>query len=155
LELAFQRVEGVEHTAVGYTQGKEPEPNYEQLCAGATGHTEAVMVYFNPEIVGYEHLVRVFLDRIDPTTVDGQGRDYGRQYRTGIYTHSKEQEEIARKLLTEASPKYTRPIATELRPAMPFWPAEAYHQHYLEKGGRFGTPQSAEKGCRDEIRCYG
>lgn len=113
------------------------------------------MVYYDPLKVSYKELVKVFLDRIDPTTVNGQGKDYGRQYRTGIYTHSKEQEEIARQLLTEAQAKYSRPIATELRPAMPFWPAEAYHQHYLEKGGRFGSPQSAEKGCQDEIRCYG
>ncbi|KAL3906357.1 MAG: hypothetical protein SGARI_004040 [Bacillariaceae sp.] len=155
MELAFQRIPGVEYTAVGYTQGKESSPNYEQVCAGATGHTEAVMVYYDPDVVGYKRLVEVFLDRIDPTTVNGQGKDYGRQYRTGIYVHSKEQEEIARQLLTEAKDKYTRPIATELCPAMPFWPAEAYHQHYLERGGRFGNPQSAEKGCQDEIQCYG
>ena len=90
LELAFQRVQGVKYTAVGYTQGREAEPNYEQVCAGATGHTEAVLVYYDPAVVSYKELVQVFLDRIDPTTVNGQGKDYGRQYRTGIYAHSLE-----------------------------------------------------------------
>jgi peptide-methionine (S)-S-oxide reductase len=155
LELALQRLEGVEYTAVGYTQGNEQYPNYEQVCAGSTGHTEAVIVYYNPQMVSYKELVQAFLNRIDPTTVNGQGRDYGKQYRTGIYTHTPEQQETARIMLQEEQPKYKRPIATELRNATPFWPAELYHQQYLEKGGRFGTPQSAEKGCQDEIRCYG
>jgi peptide-methionine (S)-S-oxide reductase len=155
MELALQRVDGVAYTAVGYTQSAEAYPNYEQVCAGNTGHTEAVVVYYDPKVVSYEQLCRVFLDRIDPTTPNGQGRDYGRQYRTGIYPHSKEQEDVARAMLQEEQTKYKRPIATECRTAMPFWPAEAYHQQYLEKGGRFGSPQSAEKGCQDEIRCYG
>ncbi|KAG7369605.1 peptide methionine sulfoxide reductase [Nitzschia inconspicua] len=133
LELAFQRVEGVEYTAVGYTQGREACPNYEQVSAGNTGHTEAVVVYFDPNVISYSQLCRIFLDRINPTTQNGQGRDYGWQYRTGIYTHSPEQDDIARSLLQQEQSKYDkRPIATECRTAMPFWPAEAYHQQYLE-----------------------
>ena len=155
LELAFQRVEGVEFTTVGYTQGKEEYPNYDQVCAGNTGHTEAVMVYYDPEVVSYEKLLDVFFDRVDPTTKNGQGRDYGKQYRTGVYFHSVEQQEIARKRFEQVIEEQTRTVHTECLPALPFWPAEAYHQQYLEKGGRFGMPQSAEKGATDEIRCYG
>ena len=86
---------------------------------------------------------------------NGQGRDYGKQYRTGVYFHSAEQEKIARERFEEVKGNYKRPIATELMEAMPFWPAEKYHQQYLEKGGRFGQPQSAEKGSTETIKCYG
>jgi len=160
LELAFQRVPGVIYTAVGYSQGPETCPTYEQVCAGNTGHTEAVCVYFDPKECSYEQLLDIFFDRVDPTTVNGQGRDFGRQYRTGVYYHTEQQEELARLRFEEEKSKYKtgnyqRPIATECKPAAPFWPAEEYHQQYLSKGGRFGSPQSAEKGCTDEIRCYG
>ena len=161
LELALQRCEGVEHTLVGYTQGREVRPNYEQVSAGNTGHCEAVMVYFDPTKTSYESILRtVFLSRVDITTVDGQGRDFGKQYRTGIYFHTPEQQRIAERLLQEeisSNPKYatTKSVATEVKPSKAFWPAEGYHQKYLERGGRFGMPQSAEKGNNDEIRCYG
>lgn len=158
LELAFQRVVGVEYTVVGYTQGRETCPNYEQVGAGNTGHTEAVCVYFDPSVASYQQIVDIFLNRIDPTTVNGQGRDFGRQYRTGIYYHSESQKILAHAALgkEQSKSKYQqRAIATECRAAMPFWPAEDCHQQYLAKGGRFGTPQSADKNCSDEIRCYG
>jgi len=156
IELALQRVEGVEYTCVGYTQGKEERPNYEQVCAGNTGHTEAVCVYYDPQMVSYETLCDVFLDRIDPTTVNGQGRDFGKQYRTGIYYHSESQKTLAHAALGKVQASlHHQTVATECRPAMAFWPAEDYHQRYLEKGGRFGSPQSAAKNCTDEIRCYG
>ena len=175
LELALQRCEGIEHTLVGYTQGGDSEvrPNYEQVSAGNTGHCEAVMVYFDPSKISYDEILKTaFLSRVDVTTVDGQGRDCGRQYRTGIYFHTSEQEKTARRLLEEevaTNPRYAgiagvvaptyvgkaALVATEVEPAKAFWPAEGYHQRYLEKGGRFGQPQSAEKGNTDEIRCYG
>jgi peptide-methionine (S)-S-oxide reductase len=158
LELALQRCEGIDHTLVGYTQGLDSElrPNYEQVAAGNTGHCEAVMVYFDPTQISYETILRtIFLDRIDVTTVDGQGKDFGRQYRTGIYFHTPKQEETARRLLQEEVARTNKPVATEVEPARAFWPAEEYHQKFLEKGGRLGMPQSAEKGNTDEIRCYG
>jgi peptide-methionine (S)-S-oxide reductase len=133
LELAFQRVPGVAYTAVGYTQGREEKPTYEQVCAGATGHTEAVIVYFDPKEVEYGQLLETFFGRVDPTVKDGQGSDRGRQYRTGVYFHTPEQEEIARARFESEKVKYRRPIATEFKAAMPFWPAEKYHQQYLEK----------------------
>mmetsp|Transcript_9844 Transcript_9844/g.18526 ORF Transcript_9844/g.18526 Transcript_9844/m.18526 type:complete len:287 (-) Transcript_9844:223-1083(-) len=156
LELAYQRVPGVEYTAVGYTQGGEQEPTYGEVCAGATGHTEAVIVLYDPKECSYETLLDTFLGRVDPLTVNGQGNDRGRQYRTGVYYHSKEQEEIAKARFELEQKKYTTTkIASECLQAMPFWPAEKYHQQYLEKGGRFNSPQSAAKGCNDTIRCYG
>ncbi|GAX25009.1 peptide-methionine (S)-S-oxide reductase [Fistulifera solaris] len=155
LELAYQRVPGVQYTAVGYAQGPEEFPTYNQVCAGATGHTEAVMVYYDPKECDYSKLLDTFFDRIDPTTVNGQGRDFGKQYRTGIYFHTPEQEAIARARFEEEAKKYKKPMATELKAATPFWPAEKYHQQYLEKGGRFGMPQDASKGATETIRCYG
>ena len=123
----------------------------------ATGHTEAVIVLYDPAECSYEQLLDVFFDRVDPLTVNGQGSDRGKQYRTGVYYHSAEQEAIARARFARENKKYStnRPIATECNPAMTFWPAEEYHQQYLSKGGRFNQPQSADKGCSDEIRCYG
>jgi len=155
LELAYQRVPGVQYTAVGYTQGPETEPNYDAVCAGATKHTEAVIALYDPKECSYETLLDTFFDRVDPLTVNGQGSDRGTQYRTGVYYHSAEQEEIARARFAAEQKKYKRSIATECARALPFWPAEKYHQQYLEKGGRFNSPQSAEKSCEDTIRCYG
>lgn len=133
LELAYQRVPGVVYTAVGYTQGPEEGPNYEQVCSGTTGHTEAVVVYYDPEECSYENLLDVYFGRVDPTTVNGQGNDFGKQYRTGVYYHTPEQEAAAKARFEEEAKKYRRPIASELKSAQPFWPAEKYHQQYLEK----------------------
>mmetsp|Transcript_3430 Transcript_3430/g.5020 ORF Transcript_3430/g.5020 Transcript_3430/m.5020 type:complete len:266 (-) Transcript_3430:195-992(-) len=156
VELAFQRVAGVEYTAVGYTQGEELEPTYGLVCSGATGHTEGLIVYYDPAVCKYESLLDTFFTFVDPTTVNGQGNDRGTQYRTGVYYHTPEQEEIAKaRFAAEQEKLGSRKIASECKPGMPFWPAEKYHQQYLEKGGRFGSPQSAEKGSTDPIRCYG
>lgn len=155
IELALQRVQGVEYTAVGYTQGPEKFPSYNNVCAGATGHTEGLVVYYNPEECSYESLLDAFFGFVNPTTVKGQGNDFGEQYRTGVYYHTPEQEAIARQRFQQEQTKYTRPIATELKPGKPFWPAEKYHQQYLEKGGGYGAPQDASKGATDKIRCYG
>jgi peptide-methionine (S)-S-oxide reductase len=133
LELAYQRVPGVVYTAVGYSQGSETSPTYEQVCSGNTGHTEAVIVYYDPSECDYETLLDTFFGRVDPTTVNGQGNDYGRQYRTGIYYHSPDQEKVLRIRFEQEAKKHRRPMATELKPAAPFWPAEKYHQQYLEK----------------------
>lgn len=155
LELAYQRVPGVVYTATGYTQGPEVEPTYGEVCSGATGHTEAICVYYDEKECSYDDLLNTFFDRIDPTTVNGQGRDFGPQYRTGVYTHTPEQMEAAKARFDEVKGQYKRKIATELKPATVFWPAEKYHQQYLEKGGRSAQPQSAEKGSTETIRCYG
>lgn len=147
------RVPGVEYTAVGYSQGpaETKYPNYSQVCSGSSGHTEAVMVYYDPAVTSYEKLLDTFFVRVNPTTVNGQGNDRGTQYRTGVYTHSPEQAAAAKARFELEAVKYgKKPIATENLPATAFWPAEKYHQQYLEKGG-----QNAEKESTETIRCYG
>lgn len=155
LELAYQRVPGVVATAVGYCQGQVEQPTYGAVCSGSTGHTEAVQVYYDPKECPYENLLDTFFDRVNPTTVNGQGNDFGTQYRTGVYVHSEEQMKLAKSRFEAEAPKFSKKIASELENVEVFWPAEDYHQQYLEKGGRMGMGQSAEKGCKDTIRCYG
>jgi peptide-methionine (S)-S-oxide reductase len=157
IELLYQRIVGVEYTVTGYVQGYESFPTYAQVCSGSTNYTEGVIVYYDPTIVSYEYLVDAFFRHVDPTIVNGQGNDYGKHYRTGIYYHSIEQLHIAQKRLTQETEKYQnkKPIATELQPVQFFWPAEKFHQQYLQKGGRFGQPQDASKGSTIPIRCYG
>jgi peptide-methionine (S)-S-oxide reductase len=155
VELAYQRVPGVYKTEVGYTHGQMHMPSYEAVCSGATGHSEVVRVQYNPAEVSYETLLGVFWDRHDPTTLNRQGGDVGTQYRSGIYTYTPEQERIAKESLENHQKSLNRKIVTEILPAKKFYRAENYHQQYLAKGGRMGFKQSAEKGCKDPIRCYG
>jgi len=150
VQLAFQRVPGVASTMVGYTAGNTQHPTYNDVCSGRTGHTEAVQMLFNPAVVSYKELLKVLFDRMDPTTLNRQGNDRGTQYRSGIYYHSEEQKEIALNFIKEMQPKYEDRIVVEVKKAEKFWPAEDYHQKYLEKGG-----QGAKKGCLDPIKCYG
>jgi len=150
VQLAFQRVPGVASSMVGYTAGNTQHPTYNDVCSGRTGHTEAVQMLFNPAVVSYKELLKVLFDRMDPTTLNRQGNDRGTQYRSGIYYHSEEQKEIALNFIKEMQPKYADRIVVEVKKAEKFWPAEDYHQKYLEKGG-----QGAKKGCLDPIKCYG
>eukprot|EP00543_Licmophora_paradoxa_P008680 CAMPEP_0202453002 /NCGR_PEP_ID=MMETSP1360-20130828/11088_1 /ASSEMBLY_ACC=CAM_ASM_000848 /TAXON_ID=515479 /ORGANISM="Licmophora paradoxa, Strain CCMP2313" /LENGTH=356 /DNA_ID=CAMNT_0049071989 /DNA_START=846 /DNA_END=1916 /DNA_ORIENTATION=- len=150
-ELHFQRIPGVVATCVGYTQGDIPKPNYEQVCTGQTGHTEGIQLLFQPQQCTYQSLVRKLMSTIpDPTLLNQVGNDRGTQYRHGIYFHSEEQKEAAKQILGEYEGRVDGSIATELLPAKVFWPAENYHQRYLEKGG-----QSAEKDASEKVRCYG
>lgn len=150
VQLAFQRVPGVMHTMVGYTAGAKEHPTYEQVCSGSTGHTEAVQLIFNPQAVSYKELLMVLFDRMDPTTLNRQGNDSGTQYRSGIYYHTDAQKGLAEEFIKEVQPKYANKIVVEVKKAAKFWPAEDYHQRYLEKGH-----QKANKGCLDPIKCYG
>jgi len=150
VQLAFQRVPGVVSSMVGYTAGQKLHPTYQDVCDGDSGHTEAVQMLFNPELVSYKELLTVLFDRMDPTTLNRQGNDRGTQYRSGIYYHSEEQKDIAVKFIKEIQPKYQDKIVVEVKQAEKFWPAENYHQKYLEKGG-----QQSGKGCLDPIKCYG
>ncbi len=137
VEEEFRRVKGVQRTAVGYTGGFVPDPNYFDVCTGTTGHAEAVEVQFDPEQVGYEELLDVFWNAHDPTNFDRQGPDVGSQYRSAIFFHSVEQEVVARasKKRLEQSCRFTRPIVTEIVPATRFYRAEEYHQSYFAKHG--------------------
>jgi peptide-methionine (S)-S-oxide reductase len=137
IEAAFRRVPGVLDAAVGYSGGRTQNPSYQDVCTDTTGHAEVVQVTFDPEKLSYDQLLDVFWTIHDPTQVNRQGPDYGKQYRTAIFFHSPEQEAAAKesKQALEASGKLRRPVATEITPAAPFWRAEEYHQRYLEKRG--------------------
>jgi peptide-methionine (S)-S-oxide reductase len=135
VEAAFRRVPGVTEVTVGYTGGQTEAPSYEQVCTGRTGHAEAVRVAYDPERVSYDELLAVFWDIHDPTQHNRQGPDVGTQYRSAIFYHDAEQEAAARASRERAQAGFSRPIATEITPASAFYPAEAYHQRYLEKRG--------------------
>ncbi|KAK8490784.1 hypothetical protein V6N13_029113 [Hibiscus sabdariffa] len=155
VELAFQRVPGVTKTEVGYTQGLMNNPNYEDVCSGTTNHNEVVRLQYDPKDCTFHTLLDVFWARHDPTTLNRQGNDVGTQYRSGIYYYTPEQETAARESMEKHQKLLTRKVFTEILPAKKFYKAEKYHQQYLSKGGRFGFKQSADKGCKDPIRCYG
>ena len=137
VEAAFRQVPGVLDAAVGYSGGGLPDPTYEDVCTGRTGHAESVQVEFDPARVSYDQLLDVFWENHDPTTPNRQGPDVGTQYRSAIFFHNPEQEKSAResKSRLEASGRYRRPVVTEIAPASQFWRAEDYHQRYLEKRG--------------------
>lgn len=154
-ELKFQRVPGVIATETGYTNGKVANPTYDEVCTGQTGASEVVQVVYDTAAVTFEELLDVFWKEHDPTTLNRQGGDRGTQYRSGIYCHSPEQVEAAKKSLKAAQARFSDPIVTEIVPIDKYSAAEPYHQKYLARGGRFGKPQSAAKNCTDPVRCYG
>lgn len=137
VEAAFRQVPGVVDAAVGYSGGGFPNPAYEDVCTGRTGHAESVQVEFDPARVSYDQLLDVFWENHDPTTLNRQGPDVGTQYRSAIFFHNREQEKAAAesKSRLEASGRYRRPVVTEIAAAQQFWRAEDYHQRYLEKRG--------------------
>ena len=139
-ERIFWKIPGVVSTAVGYMGGHAEEPMYEDVCDGGTGHTETVMVAYDPSRVSERELLKAFWENHDPTTANRQGNDVGTQYRSAIYWTTPEQERAAREtsaLFQEALDDAGRgAITTEMRSADdagPFWPAELYHQQYLSK----------------------
>jgi peptide-methionine (S)-S-oxide reductase len=136
VEAAFREIEGVVRTTVGYTGGHTANPTYEQVSSHATGHAEAVEVWFDPATVTYERLLETFWGIHDPTTRDRQGWDIGNQYRSAIFFHDAGQEEHAIASRDAAQQSLTKPIVTEISPAAEFYAAEEYHQRYFEKSGR-------------------
>jgi peptide-methionine (S)-S-oxide reductase len=137
VESAFRQVKGVTDVAVGYSGGAMENPTYEDVCTDRTGHAEVVQLDFDPAEVAYEELVRVFFDIHDPTTLNRQGPDFGKQYRSAIFFHDAQQEAAARKIRDELdrAGKFPRKIVTQIAPAGPFYRAEEYHQRYFEKHG--------------------
>ena len=137
VEAAFRRIPGVLGTRVGYIGGKTENPTYQQVCTDTTGHAEAVEVEFDPATTPYTSLLNVFWENHNPTQVNRQGPDVGAQYRSAIFFHSPEQEAEARasKEALDKSGKYKAKIATQIVPEATFYPAEEYHQQYLEKRG--------------------
>jgi peptide-methionine (S)-S-oxide reductase len=137
VESFFRQVPGVADAIAGYAGGSVPNPTYKQVCTDRTGHAEVVEVTFDPAKVSYGQLVDVFFMNHDPTQLNRQGPDFGTQYRSTIFVHSPEQENIARekKNALSKSGRFKRPIVTTIEPAPPFWRAEEYHQRYFEKNG--------------------
>jgi peptide-methionine (S)-S-oxide reductase len=137
VEERFRQVPGVLETAVGYMGGSIDHPSYEQVCSGTTDHAEVVHVAFDPEIVSYETLLKLFWENHNPTTPNQQGPDFGTQYRSVIFTHTEAQKEAAQasKATLEASGVWKKPIVTEIVPAQEFNRAEDYHQKYFLKNG--------------------
>jgi peptide-methionine (S)-S-oxide reductase len=143
-ERRFWQTDGVISTAVGYTAGLTPNPTYEEVCSGRTGHTEAVLVVFDPDQVTYQTLLKVFWESHDPTQGMRQGNDVGTQYRSGIFTLNDDQQALAERSRAQyqqalSAAGYGR-ITTEIAPLGPFYYAESYHQQYLAKvpGGYCG-----------------
>ncbi len=137
VEETFLRTKGVTKTRVGYTGGTTKDPTYWDVASGHTRHAEAAEVMFDPSIISYEELLKIFWDNHDPTQKNRQGPDVGDEYRSAIFYHSEGQRTTAEasKAAMEKSGRYTRPIVTEIVPAMEFYPAEEVHQQYLRKRG--------------------
>lgn len=135
LEAIFKDLRGVEKVVPGYAGGDLPGPTYEQVCAGGTGHAEAVQITFDPRLISFRDLLTIFFTIHDPTTPNRQGADVGTQYRSAIFHHTPEQEVMAREVIgeLEAAGDWGAPIATELAPLTAFYPAEDYHRDYYER----------------------
>ena len=138
VQAKFKRIPGVLSTLAGYEGGTLPNPTYEDVCSNTTGHAEVVQVEFDPKKVSYQELLTAFWLMHDPTTMHRQGPDIGSQYRSVIFYHSQIQKDLASSMKQdlERSGKFKKPIVTEIFPAAIFYPAEEYHQNYLEKHGR-------------------
>lgn len=135
LEAAFQQLRGVEKVVSGYEGGKRPNPSYEQVCSGATGHAEVVQITYDPSVITFRDLLGVLFTIHDPTTVNRQGGDVGTQYRSVVFYHSPEQEKEVRDVVAELERNHVweDPIVTEIAPHTVFYPAEGYHQDYFNR----------------------
>jgi len=135
VEAAFRRIDGVTDAVVGYAGGQTENPTYREVCAGDTGHAEVVEIEYDPERLSFEDLLDAFWQMHDPTQLNRQGPDVGDQYRSAIFCHTPEQEQLATesKRRLEESGLFVRPIVTVIDKAPTFWRAEEYHQRYLEK----------------------
>ena len=135
LEAVFQDLKGVEKVESGYAGGTLPNPSYEQVCTGTTGHAEVVQITFDPQVISFRELLEVFFTIHDPTTLNRQGPDVGTQYRSAIFYHNEAQKAIAEEVIRElnAAGIWDAPIVTEVVPLRAFYRAEAYHQEYFKR----------------------
>jgi len=132
-EAVFQQLKGVHSVVSGYSGGSAADPTYEQVCSGRTGHTEVVQVTYDPSVISYDELLKVFWQTHDPTTLNRQGHDVGTQYRSAVFYHNDAQRRTAEayKQQLDASGTFGAPIVTEITPLTNFYPAENYHQDYF------------------------
>lgn len=138
IEAVYKRVDGVHAVTSGYAGGETPDPSYEQICTGRTGHAEVVQVEFDPSLVSYGQILDTFWKAHDPTTLNRQGADVGPQYRSIILYHDEKQKEEAHASRDRAQADFADPIVTEIVPLDTFYPAEQYHQDYFEKNPHAG-----------------
>ena len=132
-ERILWKLDGVHVTSVGYAGGTATSPDYRSVCSGTTGHAEVVHVVFDPSVISFEGILKVFFENHDPTQGNRQGDDRGTQYRSTIYTYSDTQMATAKEAVARYEEAYGRPVTTELREAPKYYPAEDYHQQYLAK----------------------
>jgi peptide-methionine (S)-S-oxide reductase len=144
LEAVYDQLRGVEDVVSGYSGGRRPNPTYEQVCTGATGHAEVVQVTFDPQVVSFRDILGVFFAIHDPTTLNRQGADVGTQYRSAIFFHSPEQKAVAEQVIGElsASGLWPHPVVTQVEPLEAFYPAEDYHQVYFARNPNQGYCQA-------------
>ena len=137
VEEIFRKTKGVKSTQVGYSDGVTKNPTYEDVCTDSTGHAEAVEVDYNPQEVSYEELLKIFWNNHNPTTLNRQGPDVGKQYRSAVFFHTPEQKKAAIEMKEKLNPiareKFQSDIVTEIKPASDFYRAEEYHQQYFAK----------------------
>lgn len=134
-QYIFQNEKGVVKTTVGYIGGNVENPTYDMVCSGTTGHVEAIEIEYNPKLVSYEKLVRLFFETHNPTQTNGQGPDIGSQYMSKIFYFNESQKKVAEKLIKKLEEKGMQ-IATKIEKAKPFYKAEEYHQNYYQKIGK-------------------
>ncbi|MBA3805934.1 MAG: peptide-methionine (S)-S-oxide reductase MsrA [Acidobacteria bacterium] len=136
-EAVFDDLKGVESVESGYSGGARPNPTYEQVCSGATGHAEVIQITFDPRVTAFKQILEVFFTVHDPTTLNRQGADVGTQYRSVIFYHDEEQKRVAEQLIREldAAKVWNSPIVTEIAPFEAFYVAEDYHQEYFRLNG--------------------
>ena len=137
VEEIFRKTSGVKSTQVGYSDGVTKNPTYEDVCTDSTGHAEAVEVDYDPQEVSYEELLKIFWNNHNPTTLNRQGPDVGKQYRSAVFFHTPEQKKVAMEMKEKLNPiareKFQSDIVTEIKPASDFYRAEEYHQQYFAK----------------------
>ena len=143
LEAVYDQLKGVEKVDSGYTGGRRPNPTYEQVCTGVTGHAEAVQITYDPQKISYGDLLDIFFTIHDPTTLNRQGADIGTQYRSAIYYHNDEQKRIAEQKIAELTEQniWDNPIVTEIAPLTEYYMAEEYHRDYYERNPAAGYCQ--------------
>ena len=137
LEAVYDQLKGVAHVESGYTGGRQPNPSYEQVCTGRTGHAEVIQITFDPQVASFKDLLSIFFTIHDPTTLNRQGGDVGTQYRSAIFYHTPEQKAIAEQTIAELNAEHlwNNPIVTEISPIEKFYVAEDYHQEYFAHNG--------------------
>ena len=137
-EAVFDQLKGVVKVESGYSGGKVPNPSYEDVCSGDTGHAESIEITFDPSIVSYTDLLHIFFTTHDPTTLNRQGADVGTQYRSAIFYHNPGQEKVAREVIKEFNDSHVwnKPLVTEVAPYKKFYKAEDYHQQYYANNSR-------------------